>query len=97
MVDEEKLIVDGIIWLSKFYGYRNLETNKANGKCVQYSQTQDRVIRRVKDFIQRNPENLDKFNDLLMGIGKNLHKDVFILFMKLWSRQYKENHPIGKL
>ena len=98
MEDEKELIVIGLNWLSDNIHFRDIYTNTndkptTQAPAVEYSNNEMRVIRRVKDFIDRSDENLQWFHDLLAQNKLQLNKDVFKVFYKVWSNIHKEKHP----
>jgi hypothetical protein len=86
---DKEIIVENIKWLNKFIAYRDIEMDVKKGHASVYAEIQNRTIRRVLDFIDRDKESLQWLHDFLMRNGKLLEKDIFVMFFKIWSKRYK--------
>lgn len=85
-----ELIAEGLIWLSDNISSRDSRESSAKGlsRAVVYSNTQVRVINRIKQFIFRDRKNLMKFHDLIqeLAISHKINQDIWLNFFKLYSQ-----------
>ena len=96
-MDEKELITIGINYLSDNIYFRDIIDlpNKNYSYAVQYSNYQMRIIRRVLDFIYNSEDHLKWLHDFLLKT--KLEQDIFEIFFKIWSHEYKRHHLIKYL
>lgn len=97
MINNKKLIIDGIKYLSENRRFHNAtdknDKYSPTSPAISYADTQMRIIHRVLDYISESIDNND-FHRVLMEMGMFLHKDIFLMFLQIWSISDREYKPI---